>query len=128
MQTKAKLTRVYIVDDDASVRNALKRLLKSVDIETEVFSETNDFLASDYKLKAHCLLLDVHILGGSGFELKERLDSSGSKLPVIFMTAHDNEETRRKAKNLGAFAYLQKPFEDHRLINTINKAVRRQES
>lgn len=128
MQAKAKMTRVYIVDDDASVRNALKRLLKSVDIETEVFPKTNDLLASDYKLKAHCLLLDVHVLGGSGFELKKHLDSSGSKLPVIFMTAHDNEETRRKAKDLGAFAYLQKPFEDHRLINTINKAVRRQAS
>jgi FixJ family two-component response regulator len=122
------MTRVYIVDDDASVRNALKRLMKSVNIETEVFSEINGFLASDYKLKAHCLLLDVHIPGGSGFELKKRLDSSGSKVPVIFMTAHDNEETRRKAKNIGAFAYLQKPFEDNQLIKTINKAVRRQAS
>lgn len=128
MQTNNRMTWVYIVDDDASVRNALKRLLKSVDIETEVFSETKDFLASDYKLKAHCLLLDVHIPGGSGFELKKRLDSSGLKLPVIFMTAHDNEETRRKAKNIGAFAYLQKPFEDLQLIKTINKAVRRQAS
>ena len=123
MPTKSKMTRVYIVDDDASVRNALKRLLKSVNIETEVFSDAKDFLASDYKLKAHCLLLDVHMLGGSGFELKKSLDSSGSKLPVIFMTAHDNEETRQKAKNIGAFAYLQKPFEDHQLINAILKAM-----
>jgi FixJ family two-component response regulator len=120
------MTRVYIVDDDVSVRNALKRLLKSVDIETEVFSATKDFLASDYKLKAHCLLLDVHMLGGSGFELKKRLDSSGSKLPVIFMTAHDNEDIRQKAKNIGAFAYLRKPFEDHQLIKKINEAVRGQ--
>jgi FixJ family two-component response regulator len=122
------MLRVYIVDDDASVLNALKRLLKSVDIGTEVFSKTKEFFASDYKSNAHCLVLDVHMLGGSGFELKKNLDLSGSKLPVIFMTAHDNEETRQKAKNLGAFAYLQKPFEDHELIDTIFEAVGREAS
>ena len=115
---------IYIIDDDASIRNALKRLLKSVGIGTEVFAGTQDFLNSDYMHNAHCLLLDVHMPDGSGFELKERLDSLGSLLPVIFMTAHDDEKTRQKAEDIGAFAYLQKPFEDRELIDVIYSAIK----
>ena len=115
---------VYIIDDDASIRNALKRLLKSVGIGTEIFSGTKDFLKSAYLHNADCLLLDVHMPGGSGFELKERLDSLGSILPVIFMTAHDDEKTRQKAEDIGAFEYLQKPFEDRELIDVIYRAIK----
>jgi FixJ family two-component response regulator len=72
---------------------------------------------------ATCLLLDIHLGGISGIELQRRLAASGSKWPVIFMTANDDEATRSQAIDAGCIAYLQKPFEQHVLLNAISKAV-----
>jgi FixJ family two-component response regulator len=72
---------------------------------------------------ATCLLLDIHLGGISGIELQRRLAASGSKWPVIFMTANDDEVTRNQAMDAGCIAYLQKPFAQHVLLNAISKAV-----
>ena len=72
---------------------------------------------------ATCLLLDIHLGGISGIELQRRLTASGSKWPVIFMTASDDEAARNEAMDVGCIAYLRKPFAQHDLLNAIPKAV-----
>jgi FixJ family two-component response regulator len=80
-------------------------------------------LETDSVQTAICLLLDVHLGGISGIELQRRLAASGSKWPVIFMTANDDEATRSQAMDAGCIAYLRKPFAQHVLLNAISKVV-----
>jgi len=99
---------VAVVDDDSSMRVGLERLLQARGFGTDVFPSAETFLAASSA--ADCLLLDIHLGGMGGFELRRRLSSAGSRLPVIFMTAFDDEVTRREAASLGCVAYLRKPF------------------
>lgn len=124
MVEKPKASVIYIVDDDASVRKALKRLIISAGMETDTYSSMRDFLHSNFQDKASCLVVDVHMLGGSGFDLKRELDAAGSTLPVIFVTAHDSRETRERALTAGAAAYIRKPFDDCVLLDAISKATK----
>ena len=105
MGTQQKV--VAVVDDDSS-SVGLERLLQARGFGTEVFPSAETFLAASSA--ADCLLLDIHLGGMGGFELRRRLSSAGSRLPVIFMTAFDDEVTRREAASLGCVAYLRKPF------------------
>ena len=115
---------VYVVDDDASVRRALKRLITSVDMPVRVFGSMSEFIQSGVQTESGCLILDVHMPGGTGFELVEHLDSIGSTLPVILITGHDSDDTRKKAKHCRCFAYLVKPFDDEILLEAINGACK----
>jgi FixJ family two-component response regulator len=112
---------VAVVDDDSSMRVGLERLLQARGFGTEVFSSAEAFLGA--ASGADCLLLDIHLGGMGGFELRRRLSGSGSKLPVIFMTAFDDEETRREAASVGCVAYLRKPFAGQLLIDAIAEAT-----
>ncbi len=114
---------IYILDDDKSVLKALKRLVKSVELEAETFASAREFLDSNYKEKPGCLVLDVQMPEMTGVELMEHLVSTGSEMPAIFITAHDDDKTRERAKNTGALAYLPKPFNDQSLINAIQLAL-----
>ena len=73
----------------------------------------------------HCLVLDVHLGGLSGFELQERLSEAPVQIPIIFITAHDDPPTRERARRAGAVEYLRKPFDEHALIGAIDKALGR---
>jgi FixJ family two-component response regulator len=113
---------VYIVDDDDSIRRALKRLLRSVGYHALTFESAEDFLDSASCLGDGCLVLDIRLPGMTGLDLQEKLASSGAKYSVIFMTAHDNPQWRERAKKAGAVAYLRKPFGDQSLLDAIQFA------
>jgi FixJ family two-component response regulator len=110
---------IYIVDDDESVRRALKRLLCSAGMEARTFANAEDFLNYDYEKLNACLLTDIKMPGISGMELHKELVRRGDQLPVIFITAFDTKETRDQAKKSGAAGYLRKPVDDQALIDLI---------
>ena len=116
---------VFIVDDDESVCKALKRLLKSAGIKARSLSSAEDFLNQGCHNVPGCLILDVRMPGMNGLELQEKLVKSGSTMPIIFMSAHEDAPAREQAMKAGAIAFLKKPFEDQILIEKINSALSR---
>jgi FixJ family two-component response regulator len=113
---------VFVVDDDESIRRALKRLLGSNGYQAVTFESAEDFLESRPVQCECCLILDIRLTGMSGFDLLHNLASSGVKLPVIFMTACDNPEWQQTAEKEGAVAYLRKPFSEQSLLNAVRSA------
>jgi len=116
---------VYILDDDDSIRRALKRLLGSVGYHVLTFASAEEFLELAPKAGEGCLVLDIRLPKMTGLELQESLALKGSTYPVIFMTAHDNPQWRERAEKAGAVAYLKKPFHEESLIDAIRIACRR---
>jgi two-component system, LuxR family, response regulator FixJ len=114
---------VCVIDDDVSLLRALRRLLDVGGFQVKTFSSAEDFLESSSPRIPGCLVLDVHLGGLSGFELHERLVAAGRRIPVVFITAHDDVATRDRACRAGAVDYLRKPFEDELLIAGINRAL-----
>ena len=121
----AKAALISVVDDDESVRESLRGLLRSVTFGVEVFASAEEFLSSDRMRETDCLILDVRMPGMSGLELHRRLVSSHPYLPVIFITAHGDEELRSRVLRSGAVDYLLKPFSDHALLNAVQTALRK---
>ncbi len=113
-------TTIFIVDDDDFVRDALKTLLKSAGFNVEVFQSAQAFLDSGHHHRRGLLVLDVRMPGMDGLELQRQLADSGAAIPIIFMTAHEDKQARAKAMAAGATAFLQKPFEDHTLLDAID--------
>jgi FixJ family two-component response regulator len=114
---------VAVVDDDPAMLKAIERLLNAKGFDVEVFSSAEAFLDNAATSVAGCLVLDIHLDGMSGIELRRRLAASGSRLPVIFMTAVNEEATRKEAVAAGCIAYLRKPFPAHLLIEAIDKGA-----
>ena len=121
----AKAALISVVDDDESVRESLRGLLRSVTFGVEVFASAEEFLSSDRMRETDCLILDVRMPGMSGLELHRRLVSSHPYLPVIFITAHGDEELQSRVLRGGAVDYLLKPFSDHALLNAVQTALRK---
>ena len=119
----AQRTVVIVVDDDPGLLKSLARLLAHHGIESRTFASAEALLKGDSVQTANCLLLDVHLGGISGIELQRRLAASGSKWPVIFMTASDDETTRNEAMDAGCIAYLRKSFAGNVLLDVISKAA-----
>jgi FixJ family two-component response regulator len=115
---------VMIVDDDDSIRRAVRRLMKSFGIAVETFASAEEFLGSDRLEKTSCLILDVHMPGMDGLQLQERLVASNHAIPIIFITAFTDERARAQALNAGAVGYLAKPFGDEELLNCIHAALK----
>ena len=115
---------IAVVEDDPSMLQGLSRLLSVHGFRVKKFSSAESFLEDVARCEANCLLVDIHLGGISGIDLKRRLTSSGSDLPVIFMTGIDNEATRQEAFDAGCVAYLRKPFLAKLLIDAINSVVR----
>ena len=116
---------VSIVDDDHSVRRALRRLIQYAGFTAETFASAEDFLGSTSLLLTNCLVLDIHLNGGmSGFDLQARLAVDRVVIPIIFITAHDDVSLRERAEHSGAAAYLCKPFNDELLLDAIRGVVR----
>ena len=116
---------IFVVDDDGSVRTALSRLLKACGFKVQTFGSAEDFLDSGFVRHTGVLILDVRMGGMSGLELQQRLSEMGSDMPIIFMTAHDDIQARTKAMEAGAVAFLQKPFEEQRLLDAIHRVFDR---
>jgi FixJ family two-component response regulator len=116
---------VMIVDDDESVRRAARRLIKSFGFAVETFASAEDFLTSGQLPQTACLVLDVQMPGLNGLELQSRLISEGHQVPIVFITAFNDENARDRALRAGAVGYLVKPFEEADLLNGINLALQR---
>ena len=115
---------VSIVDDDRSIRRALRRLVQCAGFTAETFASAEAFLSSSFLIRTSCLVLDIHLNGGmSGFELQARLTADRVVIPIIFITANDDLSTRERVHTSGAAAYLCKPFDDHLLLQAIRGAV-----
>src|ERR1700752_72961 len=112
---------VTVVDDDPIMLKAIERLLRGRGFDVETFDSAEGFLAN--AAEASCLVLDIHLSGMSGIELRRRLIASGSKLPTIFITAVNDEATRKEAEEAGCVAYLRKPFAANLLFGGIDKAT-----
>ena len=119
---KAKHT-VVIVDDDPSMNLAIKRVLTAAGFEAQTFASGEELLRTGVTPNAGCLVIDLRLPGGSGFELIERLAERKSSVPVVLVTAHDEPENREQAAKAGAIAYLPKPFDGRSLIDAVNRAV-----
>ncbi|MBR0960059.1 response regulator transcription factor [Bradyrhizobium japonicum] len=114
---------IVVIEDNPSLLQGLSRLLSAHGFPVRTFGSAEAFLEDKSGCDADCLLLlDIHLSGISGIDLQRRLTSSGTDLPVIFMTAIDNETTRQEAFDAGCIAYLRKPFLSKLLIDAINQA------
>ena len=115
-------TVIGIVDDDATVLRALRRLLRGAGFAVKTFESAEEFLRLEHPETIQCLLLDVHMPGLSGFELQDRLTVSQISIPIIFITANDDAPTRERAQQ-GGVAYFPKPFDAKSLLAAIRKAI-----
>jgi FixJ family two-component response regulator len=119
----AKIPLISVVDDDDSVRESLRGLLRSVKFGVEAFASAEEFLSSGRVPETDCLILDVRMPGMGGLELQRRLVSSHPQMPVIFISAHGDEELRSRALRGAAVDYLLKPFSEEALLNAVQTAL-----
>jgi FixJ family two-component response regulator len=113
---------VYIVDDDDSIRRALKRLLRSVGYHALTFASAEEFLEFTPETGEGCIVLDIRLPGMTGLDLQEKLASRGTEYSVIIMTAYDNPHWQERAEKAGVVAYLKKPFHEQSLLDAIRLA------
>ena len=116
---------VFVVDDDNDVREGLKALLDSVDVQCEVFRSTRDFLSHKLSDKPSCLILDVRLPGASGLDLQRELTDTQIKIPIIFMSGHGDIPMTVKAMQAGAVGFFTKPVREQELLDAIHVALER---
>ena len=116
---------VFIVDDDDSVRKALTRLIKSVDLNVETFASADDFLQRESHKGPACLVLDIRMPGLSGLDLQDELVAAGRTVPIIFISAHGNIPLSVRAMKAGAVDFIEKPFEDQTLLDAIYQSLKK---
>ncbi len=115
---------IAIVDEDASVRKALTRLLKAAGVDATGFASAWEFLQGGLATPPDCLILEIHLGEMTGFELYETLVKEGQAIPVVFVTAREDVEMRERARQLGV--YLQKPFGQHGVLGAIYHALKQE--
>lgn len=118
-----KLPKVFVVDDDPSIRKGLERLLRSMGHDVEAFPTGQEFLARSLYDGPSCLILDVRMPGLSGLELQEKLLARETPMPIIFITGHGNIPMSVKALKAGAVDFLEKPFDEQVLLDAVNSAL-----
>src|SRR5580700_5973343 len=116
---------VFVVDDDASVRDAVKRLIASVGLRVETFGSTGEFLAANRPQAPACLVLDVRLPDVSGLELQRDLAAANIHIPIIFITGHADVPMSVRAMKAGAVEFLTKPFRGQELLDAIQEAIAR---
>ena len=120
-----KVPLISIIDDDASVRSAVSRLVRATGYVAHAFSSAADFLNSQHLGETSCVIADVQMPGMSGIELQNLLRSRGHPVPMIFITAFPDENARLQAVQAGAVAFLSKPFDSTTLVDSIESALRK---
>ena len=118
-----KIRVLSLVDDDASVRKATARLIKSLGFTVEAFPSGEEFLSFGSLRITSCLVLDVQMPGMNGLQLQSHLAAAGYRIPIIFITAYPDEEIRAQALEAGAVAFLAKPFGQEALLKGIRSAL-----
>ena len=121
----ANAPTVFVVDDDASIREAVKSLLRSVDLEVETFGSAAEFLRTTLPDAPSCLVLDVRLPGLSGLDFQSELAKNGIHIPIIFVTGHGDIPMTVKAIKAGAVEFLTKPFRDQDMLDAIQVALER---
>jgi RNA polymerase sigma factor (sigma-70 family) len=116
---------VFVVDDDPSVRCAIKRLIGTVGLQVQLFGSAQEFLASKLPNMPSCLVLDVRLPGSSGLALQRQLVEANFQIPIIFITAHGDVPMTVRAMKAGAVEFLTKPFHDQDLLDAIHSALER---
>jgi FixJ family two-component response regulator len=124
MTSSGPTTTVFIVDDDARMRAAMQRLLKTVGLHFESFATPDDFLRHKLPNGPSCLVLDVRLPGMSGLDVQTKLQEAGVQIPIIFITGHGDIPMTVKAMKSGAAEFLTKPFRDQDLIDAIQQALK----
>jgi FixJ family two-component response regulator len=123
MATQANGKIVAVVDDDESVRTALRELLRSAGLPARAFASAEDFLKSGQQEQTGCLIADIRMPGLSGLELQAKLNADHYRIPTIFITAHGDEKMRMQALRAGAVEFLAKPFDDESLLEKVRTAL-----
>ena len=121
--TERTVRIVVGVDDDIRIREAIESLVESAGFTSFVFASAEEFLQSGKVLEACCLITDVRMAGIDGLELQRRVRADRPQFPVIFITAHEDDEVRRKALEGGAFAFMYKPFDPGDLLAALTEAM-----
>jgi len=116
---------VFVIDDDESIREALKSLIRSVGLSVETFASAQDFLESSRPDVPSCLILDVRMPGLSGLDLQRDLAETSIHIPIIFITGHGDIPMSVRAMKAGAIEFLTKPFRDQDLLDAIQQALER---
>jgi len=116
---------IFVVDDDASVREALGNLLESVGFETQLFGSTEQFRAAPRPDAPSCLVLDVRLRGANGLDFQQTLQRAGISIPIVFITAHGTVPMASRALKAGAVEFLMKPFQKKELLAAIDQALER---
>jgi FixJ family two-component response regulator len=114
---------IAVVDDDEAVREATESLIRSVGFKAVVFPSAEDFLRSSHLRDTACLIVDVRMPGISGLELQRQLAAANYSIPIVFITAHGDADTRARALRAGAVAFLDKPFKDEVLLGAVQAAL-----
>ena len=119
-----RIPLISIVDDDDALRTSLENLIRSVGLQTQGFTSAEAFLSSNHVPETRCLVLDVRMAGMSGLELQRQMAAAKSPIPIIFITAHEDDAQRTRALEAGALAFLHKPFYEEELLNAIEAALK----
>jgi FixJ family two-component response regulator len=119
----SEIPLIAVVDDDEAIREAIQSLIRSVGLRVAVFASGEDFLHSGQLQATACLIVDVRMPRMSGIELQRQLATAHYPMPIIFITAHGDEETRARALRAGAVAFLDKPFSDEGLLMAVQAAL-----
>jgi len=114
---------LFVIDDDASVRKSLSRLLKALGFVVETFESAEHFLAREAYQGVGCIVLDVSMPGLSGMDLQERLGKAEYNLPIVFLTGHGNVPTSARAFKAGAVDFLEKPFEEEDMVEAVSRGI-----
>jgi FixJ family two-component response regulator len=128
VQSRARTNLISVVDDDESIRRTTTLLIQSFGFQAAAFESAERFLQSGQLRETSCLIVDMQMPGMNGLQLQRHLAASGYRIPVIFITAYDNKESRQQAMQAGAVAFLSKPFNDELLLETIRATLRDRES
>lgn len=116
---------IFVVDDDASVRDAISNLLESVGLRGETFASADEFLNAPRPEVPSCLILDVKLPGRNGLEVQEQMESIGNRIPIVFITAHGDVPMTSRAMKAGAVDFLAKPFQKKALLDAVRQAIER---
>lgn len=115
--------RILIVDDDPLVRSALSRLCQSVGYDALSYESAEAFLAAERRSQNGCLVLDVHLPGQSGLQLQSAMQAAKDSIPIVFISAHEDEQAKSRALDQGAVGFLRKPLDSQRLLDVIARTL-----
>jgi FixJ family two-component response regulator len=114
---------IAIIDDDEAMQDSLRDLMEAAGMVAHCFASAEEFLASDLRSQAACLILDIHMPNMSGLQLQTRLKEEECDIPIIFITAHGDARMRIRAMREGAVEFLAKPFDHHLLLRRVRAAL-----